>query len=226
MRDKIIYTLGGLGTLLLVWNFYTIFLVVHDEAAQGAIGRMVLIHPPLGIVAYIFYFVALISSILFLTTKDFKHDSIAVSCIEVGTVYTLANLVTGSLWAHVIWGVWWTWDLRLTTQFMCFLLYMGYLLMRPAVAEATQRATMSAILAIFAFADIPLVVMAIRIRNVRTTHPSPVLETGGLAPEYRLPFVISMVALTLIGAALTLVRLRQETVRREVDSLRQELHAY
>src|SRR4051812_33859712 len=103
MREKLIYISGGLGTLLLVWNLYTIFLVIHDEAQQGAIGRMVLIHPPIGIAAYFFYFAALVSSILFLTTKDFKHDSIAVSCIEVGTVYTLANLVTGSLWAHVIW---------------------------------------------------------------------------------------------------------------------------
>jgi len=108
---------------------------------------------------------------------------------------------------------------------MCFMLYLGYLLMRPAIAEATQRATMSAILAIFAAADVPLVVMAIRLHNVRTQHPAPVLETGGLDPTWVTPFVIGYVALALIASALVLVRLRQETVRREIDSLRRELHA-
>ena len=84
---------------------------------------------------------------------------------------------------------------------------------------------MSAILAIFAAADIPLVVMAIRLHNVRTQHPAPVLETGGVDPTWWPPLIISYVAFVLIAAALTMVRLRQETVTREIDSLRRELHA-
>ena len=119
-----------------------------------------------------FYAVAVYCSVAFLVTKNFKYDSVAVSSVEVAQVFTLVNLVTGSIWGHIIWGIWWTWDLRLTSQFMCFMLYLGYLLMRPAIAEATQRATMSAILAIFAAADVPLVFMAIRLHNVRTQHPA------------------------------------------------------
>lgn len=138
---------------------------------------------------------------------------------------TLVNLVTGSLWGKVIWGIWWAWDLRMTTQLMCFMLYLGYLLLRPAISEPTQRGVMSAIVAIFAFADIPIVVMAIRLRDVRTQHPSPVLETGGLDPTWVPPFVIGILALTLIGTALVLVRLHQETTQREIDSVRRELHA-
>ena len=97
--------------------------------------------------------------------------------------------------------------------------------MRPAIGEPTQRATMSAFISIFAFADIPLVAMAIRLPNVRTQHPGPVLETGTLDALYRPPFIIGIFVLLLIGAALTLVRLHQETTRREIDSLRRELHA-
>jgi heme exporter protein C len=225
MRDKAIYILGILGTLLMAWNLHTIFMVLPDEAAQGAIGKMIFIHVPAAFTAFTFYAVAVYCSVAFLITKDFKYDSVAVSSVEVAQVFTLVNLVTGSIWGHIIWGIWWTWDLRLTSQFMCFMLYLGYLLMRPAIAEATQRATMSAILAIFAAADVPLVVMAIRLHNVRTQHPAPVLETGGLDPTWVPPFVIGYVALALIASALVLVRLRQETVRREIDSLRRELHA-
>ncbi len=139
---------------------------------------------------------------------------------------TLVNLVTGSLWGKVIWGIWWAWDLRMTTQLMCFLLYLGYLLLRPAVAEPTQRGVMSAILAIFAFADIP---------HRHHGHPAarcphaasrrrcskPAASTRRGSP----PFLIGILALSLIGTALVLVRLHQETSQREIDSVRRELHA-
>jgi heme exporter protein C len=162
---------------------------------------------------------------MFLVKKNFKYDSLAVACVEVGQVFTLVNLVTGSIWGRIIWGIWWTWDMRLTTQLICFLLYLGYLLLRPSVTEPTQRATMSAILAIFAFADIPIVVMAIRLKNVRTQHPQPVLETGGLDPSFWPPLLISFIAVLLIGCALVMLRLHQETSRREIDYLRREVHA-
>jgi heme exporter protein C len=225
MREKVTYGIGILGTLLMVWNLHTIFMVLPDEAQQGAIGRMLFIHVPAALSAYLFYTVAVVASIMFLIRRNFAWDSLAVAGVEVGTTFTLVNLVTGSLWGHVIWGIWWAWDVRMTTQLMCFLLYLGYLLLRPAVAEPTQRGVMSAIVAIFAFADIPIVIMAIRLKDVRTQHPAPVLETGGLDPTWWPPFLIGILALALIGTALLLVRLHQETSQREIDSVRRELHA-
>jgi heme exporter protein C len=225
MREKIIYTLGILGTILLLLNFYNIFLVIPIDALQGDIFRIIFIHVPAAFTAYALYTVAVIASIGFLVKKDFAWDSLAVSAVEVGTMFTLVNLATGSIWGRVEWGIWWAWDARMTSQLMCFLLYLGYLLMRPAIAEPQQRGTMSAILAIFAAADIPIVVMAIRLHNVRTQHPGPVLETGGLAPVYWPPFLTGIVAFLLLGAAMILVRLHQETSSREIDSLRRELHA-
>lgn len=226
MREKATWGLGLAGTLLMVWNLHTIFMVLPDEAQQGAIGRMLFIHVPAALSAYLFYSVAVVASVLFLIRRNFKYDSLAVSCVEVGTVFTLVNLVTGSLWGHVIWGIWWAWDARMTTQLMCFLLYLGYLLLRPAVAEPMQRGVMSAIVAIFAFADIPIVIMAIRLKDVRTQHPAPVLETGGLDATWWPPFLIGILALALIGTALVLVRLHQESAQREIDSVRRELHAF
>ncbi|HEX4137751.1 MAG TPA: cytochrome c biogenesis protein CcsA [Bryobacteraceae bacterium] len=225
MREKIIYSLGILGTILLVYNFYNIFLVIPIDALQGAIYRIIFIHVPAAITAFSFYGVAVVASIAFLVRKNFWWDSLAVSAVEVGTMFTLVNLATGSIWGRVEWGIWWAWDARMTSQLMCFLLYLGYLLMRPAIAEPQQRGIMSAVLAIFAAADIPIVVMAIRLHNVRTQHPGPVLETGGLAPVYWPPFLIGIVCFLLLGSAMILVRLHQESSHREIDSLRRELHA-
>jgi heme exporter protein C len=225
MREKIIYGLGILGTILLLYNFYNIFLVIPIDALQGAIYRIIFIHVPAAITAFSFYGVAVFASIAFLIGKNFWWDSLAVSAVEVGTMFTLVNLATGSIWGRVEWGIWWAWDARMTSQLMCFLLYLGYLLMRPAIAEPQQRGIMSAVLAIFAAADIPIVVMAIRLHNVRTQHPGPVLETGGLAPVYWPPFLIGILCFLLLGSAMVLVRLHQESSRREIDSLRRELHA-
>jgi heme exporter protein C len=97
MREKIILSLAGLGTLLLLWNFNTIFLHLGDDALQGAIFRIMFIHIPAAIGAYTFYSVAVLSSIIFLVRKNFKYDSLAVACVEVGQVFTLVNLVTGSI---------------------------------------------------------------------------------------------------------------------------------
>jgi heme exporter protein C len=225
MREKTIYTLGILGTILLVWNFYRIFLVIPIDALQGNIFRIIFIHVPAAFTAFSFYGVAVVGSIAFLFRKNFWWDSLAVSAVEVGTMFTLVNLATGSIWGRVEWGIWWAWDARMTSQLMCFLLYLGYLLMRPAIAEPQQRGVMSAVLAIFAAADIPIVFMAIRLHNVRTQHPGPVLETGTLAGVYWPPLLTDWLVFLLLGTAMMLVRLHQESNSREIDSLRRELHA-
>ncbi len=225
MREKATYLLAILAAVVMIGNLHTVFTQLPDEAMQGAVYRIIFIHVPAAINADIFFTIALVTAILFLATKNFVYDSITVSCVEVGAMLTFLNLVTGSIWGRNQWGVWWAWDLRMTGQLMCFLLYMGYLLVRPAIAEPTQRATMSSIISIFAYADIPLVLMAIRLPNVRTQHPGPVLETGTLAPEFRGPFAIGILAMFLISSALVLVRLHQESAQREIDSLRRELHA-
>lgn len=226
MREKLTWAFGIIGTLLMIFNLHTIFDVLPDEAQQGAIYRIMFIHIPAAITADVFLSIALVTSVLFLWKKDFIYDSISVAAIEVGATLLAVNLVTGSIWGRNQWGIWWAWDLRMTSQLMCFLLYLGYLLIRPAIAEPTQRATMSAFISIFSFLDVPLVLMAIRLPNVKTQHPGPVLETGGLAGIFWPPFLIGIVVLLFLGLALMLVRLHQETCRREIDSLRRELHAF
>jgi len=194
------------------------------EANQGAIFKIIFFHVPVAITAMVCAFVALVGSVLFLMTRNFKYDALAVSVTEVGLAFLAANLVTGSLWAHVIWGIWWTWDARLTSALVCWLLYAGYLMLRRAIEEPGQRATFAAVFSIFAFIDVPIVIFSIK--WWRTQHPQPVFWGGGAFPhDWAVIFWRNVLAILLLGAVLTAARLRQEEAQRELDSLRRAAHA-
>ena len=224
MRDKILYALGAVAAVLLARNLYSIFMVLPDEAAQGMIFRILFFHAPMAMTAMLGAFVALIASAMFLVTKNFKYDAVAVAVTEVGLAFLAANLVTGSLWGRIIWGIWWTWDARLTSALVCWLLYAGYLMLRHAIEEPTQRATFSAVFNIFAFVDVPIVIFSIK--WWRTQHPQPVLWGGGsMDPAYKATFYWNLLALILLAVVMAMVCLRQEETQREIDSLRRHAHA-
>jgi heme exporter protein C len=224
MRNKIMYGLGAVAAVLLARNLYTIFMVLPDEVSQGMIFRIIFFHVPCAITAMICAAVALGASVGFLLTKNFNYDALAVSVTEVGLAFLLANLVTGSIWGRIIWGIWWTWDARLTSALVCWLLYAGYLMLRHAIEEPTQRATFSAVFNIFAFVDVPIVIFSIK--WWRTQHPQPVFWGGGtIDPAYYSTFLWNLLAMVLLAVVLVMVRLRQEETQREIDSLRRYAHA-
>jgi|SRR5579872_1998398 len=224
MREKVIYIFGFAAAILLARNLYSIFMVLPDEASQGMIYRILFFHVPAAITAMLCAAVAAVASMLFLATKNFRHDAVAVAVTEVGLAFLAANLVTGSIWARIIWGIWWTWDARLTSALVCWLLYAGYLMLRHAIEEPTQRARIAAVFNIFAFADVPIVIFSIK--WWRTQHPQPVFWGGGsIDPAMRTTAVLNLVALLLLAAVLILIRLRQEEVQREIDSMRRFAHA-
>ena len=179
---------------------------------------------PAAITAMLCAAVACVTSALYLVTRNFKFDAISVAVTEVGLAFLAANLVTGSIWGRIIWGIWWTWDARLTSALVCWLLYAGYLMLRRAIEEPTARARISAVFNIFAFADVPIVIFSIK--WWRTQHPQPVFWGGGsIDPSMRITAELNLLALVLLAVVLTLIRLRQEEVQREIDSLRRYAHA-
>jgi heme exporter protein C len=228
MREKIVYGLVAAAAIILAINFYRIMLVLPDDAMQGPIYRIIYFHVPAAITAFTGFFVALILSAWYLSSGNMLADSLAASVTEVSLVFAVLNLVTGSIWAHVIWGVWWTWDARLTSMLVCVLIYAGYLMLRQAIDEPTRRARLSAALSIFGFADVVIVWKSIE--WFRTNHPQPVLSvrTGGgnMDPRMEAALYINLLALLLFAAALTIVRARQEATAREIDSLRRYANAY
>ena len=224
MREKILYALGIAAFLLLARNIYVIA-NFPPEAAQGAIFKIIFFHVPAAWTAIVASTLALVMSVMFLVTKNFKYDAMAVASTEVGLAFLAANLVTGSIWGHVIWGIWWTWDWRLTSALVCWLLYAGYLMLRHAIEEPTQRATFAAVFSIFAFIDVPVVVFSIR--WFRTQHPSPVFlsSTGSFPHDWTMVMLWNWIALLMLGAVITAIRLGQEQTQREIDYVRRMAHA-
>ncbi len=224
MREKLMYGFGILALLLLARNVYVIA-GLPPEAAQGAIFKIIFFHVPAAMTGMVAGTIAMIMSVLFLVTKNFKYDAAAVAVTEVGLAFLAVNLVTGSLWGRVIWGIWWTWDARLTSALVCWLLYAGYLMLRHAIEEPTQRATFAAVFSISAFLDVPIVIMSIR--WFRTQHPGPVFfsSTGSFPHDWTVIMMWNWLALLMLGTVMTLVRLRQEETQREIDYVRRMAHA-
>ena len=224
MREKLIYVLGAIAAMLLARDLHAIFMQLPDEASQGMIYRIIFFHVPAAITAMLGAVVTAITSVAYLITKNLKYDAISVSVTEVGLAFLAANLVTGSIWGRIIWGIWWTWDARLTSALVCWLLYAGYLMLRHAIEEPTTRARIAAVFNIFAFVDVPIVIFSIK--WWRTQHPQPVFWGGGsIDPAMRIIAILNLIALILLAVVLSLIRLRQEEVQREIDSLRRYAHA-
>jgi heme exporter protein C len=223
MRNYILYGLGAAAAGLLWWDI-NVIATLPREASQGAIFKIIFFHVPMAMTAMLCSFVALIGSVMFLLTKNFKYDALAVSVTEVGLAFLAANLVTGSIWGRIIWGIWWAWDARLTSALVCWLLYAGYLALRNAIEEPTQRATFAAVFSIFAFIDVPIVIFSIK--WWRTQHPAPVFWGGGSIPGACAAVAgWNWLAMVLLGVVLVAIRLRQEDSQREIDSLRRMAHA-
>jgi heme exporter protein C len=227
MRLKIMLALLVLSGLLLAWNLHTMFLKVPDEANQGAIFRIIYFHVPAAITSFTGFFVAMFAGVGYLASKDLRLDAVAAAITEVSLAFATITLITGSIWGRIIWGLWWTWDPRLTSYFVCWLMYVGYLMLRRAIDEPNTRARMSAVLSIFACIDIVIVWKSIE--WFRTQHPGPVLSIrngGGMAPGMEAPIWWNLLALLMLSASLILIRMRQEAMQREIDSLRRYAHAF
>src|SRR5271166_948780 len=219
--------LAVLSGALLSWNLHTIFRSVPDEANQGAIFRIIYFHVPAAITSFTGFFVAMLFALGYLAKRDLRYDSIAASINEVSLAFASITLVTGSIWGRIIWGIWWTWDPRLTSFFVCWLIYVGYFMLRRAIDDPTARARLSAVLSIFACVDIVLVWKSIE--WFRTQHPGPVLEIrggGGMAPGMEAPLWWNFLALLMLATALILIRTRQQATRLEIDALRRHAHAF
>ena len=227
MREKLVYALAAIAALLLVRNLYETFLGLPDEVAQGAIYRIIFFHVPAAFTFMFAAFVSMVASVIYLVRKSFAADAVAASVTEVGLVFGAVNLATGMIWARIIWGVWWAWDARLTFMLISWLMYAGYLMLRNAIDEPTQRARLSAVLSVLTFPGVVITYKAID--WWRTQHPGPVLSFRAgeqrMDPAMEQVLYSNVLAIMFVGAILVIVRMRQEQIRRELDGLRREAHA-
>jgi len=206
--------------LLMALSGYAAFFLAPTERTMGAIQRIFYFHVPAAWTSFVAFFLVFVASVGYLASRLARWDWLGIAAAEVGLAFCTVVLVTGPIWAKPVWGIWWTWDARLTSTFVLWLLYIGYVLLRRLVADPERRAVVAAVFGIFAFLDVPIVYMSIR--WWRTQHPQPVIAGGegsGLAPEMWRVFLICWTALLALMLVLVRQRYRLEKLRQEVDSL-------
>jgi heme exporter protein C len=160
MRPRWLLVVGVLAVLTLALTVWLGLWVTPPDAVQGNLARLLYVHPAVATVAlYWAGGVALVGSLLYLwpRTRSFFWDRVAASAVEVGAIFSALTLVTGSLWGRPVWGVWWTWDARLTSTALLLLLELGYLALRRVPSEPHVRARRCAVAAILIAVDVPLV---------------------------------------------------------------------
>jgi len=212
--------------VLIFFAGYAALFIAPDEKTMHAIQRIFYFHVPSAISAFIAFFVVFCANAAYLVTRQPKWDWLGVAGAEVGVACCTVVLITGPIWARPVWGIWWTWDARLTSTFILWLLYLTYLILRGLLEDPQRRATLSAIFGIFAFLDVPLVYLSNRLW--RTQHPQPVIlggENSGLAPGMGKVLLLCWIAVICVMIILLLDRYRLERLRHEYDELRFEVES-
>ena len=215
------FTITAVIAFLLFFAGYAALFIAPDERTMHQLMRIFYFHLSCWIAMFIALVTAFVANIAWLATRRAKWDWLGVSAVEVGVVCCTAGLITGVLWGKPAWGIWWTWDARLTTTFILWLLYISYLLLRGLLEDPQRRATLSAVFGIFAFLDTPLVYVSNRLW--RTQHPAPVIMGGpdsGLDPMMGKVLVVCMVAIVSVMIVVLLDRYHLERLRHEVEELR------
>jgi heme exporter protein C len=204
-----------LTALLLAYAFYEAMWVAPTEQTMGDVQRIFYYHVPSAWTAFLLFFVNLVASVIYLVRGNTKADAVAVVSAEVGVVFCSVVLVTGPIWARPVWGIWWTWDIRLTSTLVLWLIYVSYLVLRR-FSDTSQTPKLAAVLAIFGALDVPLVYFSIRF--FRTQHPQPVIGGGGsLDPRMWLVLLINWLAFSCFAFLLCWSRYRLELLKREVE---------
>ena len=214
----------GIATLVFILvGLYMAFLYAPTEVNMGLVYRIFFFH--LGAVAagFIAIMLVAIAGIAYLRTGKRSWDRIAEASAEIGVMFTIIALLMGSIWAKPIWGVWWTWDPRLTSYLILLLIYIAYLMLRASARDDPRVARFSAVFGIIGFIDVPIVIISARYWRAI----SPVLFqenaqgfTFGLTPEMVQTLVVSIIGIVLLFFWLLAQRVRLEALHDELVSIR------
>ncbi len=207
----------GLGLVslvtLLAGSVIALF-IVRPDALQGQVQRLIYVHVPVAWLAFLAFFIVFLMSVLYLVQRDLKWDLIAVSSAEMGVVFTALTLAVGSLWARPTWGVWWTWDPRLTTTAILLVIYVGYLIVRSLADDPDQRARWAALVGIVGFVQVPIVYLSVY--WWRSLHQAP-SSPRSMAGEFWAVLLLNLAAYTLVYAYLMARRYRLARIELELE---------
>ena len=209
-----------LSGVSMVGVLYLVFLYAPTDRNLGLSQRIFYFHVSMAWVGFLAFFWVLVGSVGYLWKRSQRMDRLAYSSAEIGVVFTTLMLITGVLWAKPSWGVWWTWDPKLTTSLILWLIYVAYLMLRAYSPRGDQGARFAAVLGIIGFIDVPIIYLSVV--WWRTVHPNVVgtAATGSLEPSMRMVLMACTVAFTLLFAYLLMDRQALRRSEEEFEAIR------
>jgi len=206
--------LGILALVAMLVGSYVGLVVVPADAAQGNVQRLMYVHVPAAWLAFLAFFVVFVMSVLYLIQRDERWDRVAASSAEIGVVFTVVTLLLGMMWGKPTWGVYWTWDPRLTTTAILLAIYVGYGALRSFAEDGEKRARWSAIVGVIGFANVPIVYMSVT--WWRTLHQPP-SSPRSVAPDILWTLMLNLAAFTLVYVYLMVRRIRFAKLEGELE---------
>lgn len=213
--------LTALAAISMAVSIYLVFVHAPLEKVMGWPQKIFFFHVPIAIACYVGFFITFAGSIAYLWTKDLKWDRIAVSGADTGVMFATLVLITGMLWGKPIWGAYWTWDPRLTTSFILWLIFVGYLILRSRVEDEVMRAKYAAVMGIIGYADVPLVHWSVKLWS-RGIHPVLEKKPGdpGMHPDMFTALQACFVTFFLLFLLVMIHRVRYELLKGEVGQIK------
>ena len=202
-----------------------VFFYAPTERVMGQVQRIFYFHVPSAWVSMLAFFVTLVAGIVYLRRGHRGWDMVGSASVEIGLVFTIMTIISGSIWARPAWNTWWTWDPRLTTYTILALIYVAYLMLRQGLEDPDRRARFAAVYGIVGFISVPITFGSIH--WWRTIHPvvigsgSPSAEGGfDMTSPMRLVFFFSLFAFTVLYFCFLANRLRLEHLAERVEQLK------
>lgn len=223
LRLRVFYALTVIAFLLVTAGLVGAFYLTPLEVRQiGFTQKIFYFHVPMAITSGIAFAVTLVASIAYLITKNLKWDSWAAAGAELGLIFGAALLTMGILWTRSTWGVWWTWDPRLTSYLIVMLLYGAYFVLRSSVDNEAQRASYSSTIGILGY--ITVIFTMISTRVLRSAHPVLfTLKDPGVEPSMLYAFLLALWGSFALFGAYLLIRVSIANVQEEIEQLKERL---
>lgn len=214
---KTLKAITWLTGVLLVFALYMVWIYAPREAVMGDVQRVFYFHVAVGWVGMLAFLVTAVAGVIYLRRGGMRWDQLALSSVEIGVVFILVNIVTGSIWARPIWGTWWNWDPRLVTATIMELIYVAYLMLRQGIDDPNRRARFGAVYSIFGFISVPITFLSIR--YLRTIHPVVFVADGtfNMDPQMLQAFMFSLLTFTFVFITLLWHRFRLQLRTGQLD---------
>ena len=227
MLKKIVYAMTAALILICVYiDFFIAPVPIDPGQAAGDPNnfKIFYFHLPIAISAYFSFFIVFVSSILYLRKKEQKWDIVSLAAAEVGVVFALLTLISGSIWGRSAWGAYWvSWDVRLNTSLILFLIYISYLMIRQAVEEPEKRARLSAVFGIIGFISVPISFLSVRFYSKMhpcVVPPCPGGGGGGIGGDVLYYLLANFAAYFLLAATLIMLKIDNEKLKEKVNEIK------